>query len=156
MKIVLDTNVLVAGLRSTIGASRLILLAAGERIVVPLCNVAMMLEYEEVLKRQPNLTATGMTEASVDTFLDAFSALVEPVPPGFAHRPVLPDSDDEAFLEAAINGRADALVTHNVLDFRDTDPHALPHGMPIVRPGDFLRRLSWRPSATMRSVFRIP
>jgi predicted nucleic acid-binding protein len=77
------------------------------------------------------------------------------VPPEFAHCPVLPDSDDETFLEAAINGQADALVTHNVPDFQDTDPHALPHGVPIVRPGDFLRRLPWRPSATQHSVFQI-
>ena len=156
MKVVLDTNVLVAGLRSAIGASRLILLAVSERAVSPMCNVAMMLEYEEVLKLQPNLAATRLTEASVDIFLDAFSVLAEPVPPGFAHRPILPDSDDEAFLEAAVNGHADALVTHNVLAFQDTDPHALPHGVTIVRPGDFLRRLTWRPSATTRSVFRIP
>lgn len=54
MKIVLDTNVLLAGLRSTIGTSRMILLAAGERIFVPLCNVAMMLEYEEVLGSKLN------------------------------------------------------------------------------------------------------
>jgi hypothetical protein len=80
MKIVLDTDVRGAGPRSTIGASRMILLAVGERPVVPLCNVAMMLEYEEVLKRPPNLAATGMTEQSVDTFLDARAARVRALP----------------------------------------------------------------------------
>jgi len=34
-------------------------------------------------------------------------------------RPQLRDPDDGLVLEAAVNGRADALVTDNVKDFRD-------------------------------------
>ncbi len=153
MRVVLDTNVLVAGLRSSVGASRMVLVAVGERAIVPLCNVAMMLEYEEVLKRPDNLMATGLTDAVVDVFLDRFCRFVEPVQIGFVHRPILPDADDEAFLEAAINGQADALVTHNAKDFGATDIGSMPHGVIVQTPGDFLRRLTWRPSAITRSGF---
>jgi len=154
MRVVLDTNILVAGLRSSIGASRMILIAVGDGAVTPVCNVAMMLEYEEVLKREASLTATGMNATAIDTFLNALSALVEVAPRGYSHRPILPDSDDETFLEAAINAQAEGLITHNVSDFRDTAPHPVPHGVSILRPAEFLRRLPWRPSATTRSAFR--
>ena len=51
IKMIFDTIVLVAGLRCTIGASRMILLAVVEWIVAPLCNVATMLECEEGSRR---------------------------------------------------------------------------------------------------------
>ncbi len=33
-------------------------------------------------------------------------------------RPALPDADDDMVLEAAVNGRADSIVTFNLRDFR--------------------------------------
>jgi DNA-binding transcriptional MocR family regulator len=43
--------------------------------------------------------------------------LIEPVEVHFQWRPQSRDPNDEMVLEAAINGRADALVTYNVADF---------------------------------------
>jgi putative PIN family toxin of toxin-antitoxin system len=156
MMVVLDTNVILAGLRSSIGASRMVLAAVGAGAMPTLCNVAMMLEYEEVLQRPENLAAIGWTAEDADRFLDELSALVVPVPPGFRHLPLLRDADDETFLEAAINGNADVLLTFNVGHFRETRREDLPHGVVIERPADFLRRIAWRPSATTRSAFRLP
>ena len=53
-------------------------------------------------------------------------------------RPQLRDADDELVLEAAINGRADALVTYNVRDFREA---ALRFGLRIARPAGLLKEL---------------
>ena len=53
----------------------------------------------------------------VEIFLDALLAMAEPVKTHFLWRPQLRDPGDEMVLEAAVNGRADALVTFNVRDF---------------------------------------
>jgi putative PIN family toxin of toxin-antitoxin system len=154
MRLVIDTDVLVAGLRSAAGASRIIILAVRAGVVVPLASTAIMVEYEAVLKRDEHLRAAGLAAADVDAFLDAWSAHVEPVAPGFTHRPSIKDPGDEKFVEAAINGHADALVTFNVTDYRGLHERTMALSIEVCRPGDILRRLTWRPPATMRSDFR--
>ena len=91
----------------------------------------------------------------IDVVLHALVLLAEPDNPGFFHRPSIRDPDDEIFAEAAINGRADALVTFNRGDHLPVDHRTLPLGIDICRPGDLLRRLTWRPSMTTRSAFRL-
>lgn len=53
--------------------------------------------------------AAGLSEAQVQVFADAVLAMAEPVQTHFLWRPQLRDPGDEMVLEAAINGRADAL-----------------------------------------------
>lgn len=113
----MDTSVIVAALRSRTGASnRLIELVALERLR-PLVTTALFLEYEDVLLRPEHRLATGMAELDVEGFLAAFASAAEPVEVSFRWRPQLRDPGDELVLEAAVNGRAEALVTHNVGDF---------------------------------------
>ena len=71
-----------------------------------------------MLKRPAQLAVSGLSLADVDIALDALAALIEPVETHLSWRPQLPDPDDEMVLEAAINGRADALVTCNTAHFR--------------------------------------
>ena len=155
MKIVVDSDVVLSGLMSANGASRIILMGVRAAAITPLVNVAIMLEYEAVLKRPRNLASTGLTATEVDQFLDAWATFAEPVPRGFSHRPLINDPDDEAFVEAAINGQAEALVTFNVADYRLADKHGMEIGIDVCRPGEFLRRLAWRP-ATTRFASRQP
>lgn len=145
MRIVVDSDVVLSGLMSPAGASRVLLRGIRAEAITPLVNVAMMLEYEAVLKRPQNLVSTGLTSTEIDQFLDLWAGLAEPVPRGFSHRPLIKDPDDEAFVEAAINGQADALVTFNVADYRLVDERGMPIGIDVCRPGEFLRRLAWRP-----------
>ena len=51
---------------------------------------------------------------------------------------MLRDADDEMVLEAALNGRADAIVTHNVRDFGPIQNL----GLEVATPGNIVRRLS--------------
>ena len=74
MRIVLDTDVVLSGLRSTIGASRILLLAIEAGVVTPLVSVAIVIEYEAVLKREEHLAASRLDANDVDIFLDAFVA----------------------------------------------------------------------------------
>jgi hypothetical protein len=65
--------------------------------------------------------------------------VVEFVEPHFTWRPQLDDADDELVLEAAVNGRAPWLVTHNVGDFAIAAPR---FGVDVLRPGELIRRIS--------------
>lgn len=149
MRLVLDTDVMLSALRSPAGASRVLVLAADAGVVVPLVSVAVMLEYEAVLKRPEHLTATGLTAVDVDRFLDHWAVLAEPVVSHYSWRPAIRDADDEMFVDVAVNGGADLIVSFNQADYRPSDSHHSHLGILVCRPGDVLRRLSWRPAATM-------
>ena len=106
--------------------------------VRPLVTTALFLEYEEVLMRAEHRLATGMSEADVSGFLAALASGAEGVDVHFQWRPQLGDPADEMVLEAAVNARADALVTHNVRDFV---LGAKRFGVRVLRPRDVLEEL---------------
>lgn len=106
MRVVIDTSVLVAGLRRRLGASNRLLMAIANRRVRSLVTTAVFLEYEAVLLRAEQRLATGMSESDVSGFLAALAAAAEPVEISFRWRPQLRDPADELILEAAVNGRA--------------------------------------------------
>jgi putative PIN family toxin of toxin-antitoxin system len=145
MRLVLDTDVLLSGLRSTVGASRVLLLAVNAGAVTPLVSVATVIEYEAVLTRAENPEAMRLNIEEVNRFLDDFVAHADPIVPYFRTRPSVQDPDDEIFAELAINGQADALVSFNLDDYRPADPRSPRLHIPVCRPGDILRRLEWRP-----------
>lgn len=134
-RVVLDTSVLVAGLRSRRGASFVLLRAVREGVIVPLCTPSLFLEYDDVLHRAEQIEATGLTATEMDAVLGALASVIEPVEVHILWRPQLSDADDELVLEAAVNGRAEALVTHNVGDFAEAAPR---FGLPVLRPGEML------------------
>lgn len=137
-RLVLDTNVLAAGYRSRGGASFAILQLIGSLQIRPLVTVALFLEYEAVLKRTEHIDAHGMALADIDRALAGFLTLAEPVDVHYQWRPQLSDAKDEMVLEAALNGRAEVLITHNVRDF---DQAKKPFGIRILRPSELLEEL---------------
>ncbi len=112
---ILDTSVLVAGLRSNRGASFQILRAirAGEiRIAV---SVALVLEYEAVLLR-PGLVP-AFSPRDIGKIVDGLCLLADHQQVFFAWRPFLPDPDDDLVLELAVAATASFVITHNISDF---------------------------------------
>jgi putative PIN family toxin of toxin-antitoxin system len=138
MRCVLDTNVVVAGMRSPSGASAALLMAARHGKVTMLANVALALEYEATCRRAEHGVAAGLKPAQVTIFIDAVIAMLEPVETHFLWRPKLRDPADELVLEAAVNGRAAAIVTFNEQDF-GTVP--MQFGVEVLSPADVLRRI---------------
>ena len=137
-RVVLDTSVIVSAFRSSRGASFEILNLVAARRLVPLASTSLFLEYEDVLRREEQKAVHGLDEEKLETAVRALAALCEPVEPHFRWRPQLLDPADEMVLEVAINGRAEALVTHNVRDF---DRAAPDFGVVILTPGMLLERM---------------
>ena len=138
MRIVLDTSVLVAALRSRSGAGNAILRAVAQKRVVLLATPPLFLEYEDVLKRAEHRLVHKLSLEQIDDFLQELAALIEPVELHFRWRPQVHDTNDEMVLEAAINGDADALVTHNTADFSIA---AERFSIPVLKPADFLKKV---------------
>ena len=130
MKIVLDTNVLVAGLLSPFGPCGEIvrMVSSGE---LALClDSRVLTEYEEVLGR-PKFKFEKDKVAAVLDYIEVHGLTVasHPLPRS------LPDVDDEPFLEVAIAARVACLVTGNKKHF----PPALCRGVAVLSPSNFLK-----------------
>ena len=139
MRIVLDTNVLVAALRSRTGASNALVVAGLRRQFDWCCSVPLFYEYEEVLNRAEFLLDTGLSRETVDKLIKTVALALTPVEVNFRWRPQLSDPDDEMVLEAAINARATAIVTHNMRDFGAVPAR---FGIELLAPSNALRRLT--------------
>src|SRR5438128_1560960 len=108
----MDTNVLVAGLRSRRGASYRVLRLIEARGALPVLSVPLVLEYEEVLRRKAGVLR--LTGEDVDAVLDDLCVLGERQLVYFLWRPTLRDPDDEFVLEVAVAAGCPYIVTHNV------------------------------------------
>lgn len=135
LRLVLDTNVLVAGLRSRRGASHQVLTLVGTGRFAHVVSVPLVLEYEEVLKRRG--AGHRLSRTDVDAILDYLCATGEHQSIHFLWRPLLPDSRDDMVLEAAVNGQCDRIVTFNQRDFAGSERF----GVSPVSPVAFLQQI---------------
>jgi putative PIN family toxin of toxin-antitoxin system len=138
VRVVFDTSSLVAALRSPAGASAEILRLARRGSIILLATAPLVLEYEAVCRREEHRVAAGLTVRDVDQFLDGVVALIEAVEAWFLWRPQLRDPGDELVLEAAVNGRAEAIVTFNRRDF-EGPVHRF--GLEALLPAEVLMRI---------------
>ena len=129
MDIVIDTNVLVAGLLSPFGACGEIvrMVSAGELTLS--FDARILSEYHEVLRR-PRF---GFEEDKVAAFLDYIVHHGQAVAPSPLIHP-LPDPDDEPFLEVALASQAICLVTGNQKHF----PAERCKGAKVISPNEFI------------------
>jgi putative PIN family toxin of toxin-antitoxin system len=132
-RIVIDTNILYAGLYSSSGASYqlLRLIRAGQ--VIPCISVTLAMEYEAVLSARR--VELELTQEQLAGFLGYFVNQSERIKIFYLWRPGLRDPGDDMVLETAVAARADYLVTHNTKDFTGADRF----GLRVVTPGWFIR-----------------
>ena len=131
MKIVLDTNVLVAGLLSPFGPYGDIVRLVSSGDLVLCFDARILSEYREVLSR-PKFHFNQYQVAALLDFIEHQGWVTAAVP---LPEP-LPDPDDEPFLEIAISAPASYLVTGNAVHF----PLKFRRGIKVVSPADFLKR----------------
>lgn len=135
----LDTNVLVAAMRSPKGASARILDGVRQGLVIPVVNVGLFLEYEAVLTRPAQLAAMDLTASDIYRALDAFASVAIQADGRWRDRPQLRDPDDDMVLEAAVNGQAMAIVTFELRTFA---PAAPTNGIQVLTPSQAYARIS--------------
>jgi predicted nucleic acid-binding protein len=134
--LILDTSVLVAGLRSSLGASYALLgLVDSGRFTVGL-TAALVLEYEAACMK--SLGALGLTAEDVGALLDYLCRVGRRAAVRFRVRPSVADPGDELVLEAAVATGSQWIVTHNL---RHLAAGAARYGVEAIRPGEALRRL---------------
>jgi predicted nucleic acid-binding protein len=134
-RVVLDTNVVVAGLRSRRGASFRLLAEVGKGKFDIALSVPLVLEYEDTLLRHGPVT--GLSRADVDAVLGYFCSVGHLQSIFFLWRPLLPDPKDDLVLELAVAAGCKTVVTFNIRDFRGSE--AL--GVSAPRPGEFLKSI---------------
>jgi putative PIN family toxin of toxin-antitoxin system len=132
-QVVLDTNVLVAGLRSRQGASFQLLSQVGRGRFEICVSVALVLEYEEVLVRER--PALGLSSRDIDGLLDYLCSVARRQEIHFLWRPLLRDAGDDMVLELAVAGGCDAIITFNRRDFEGAELF----GVRILTPPEFLQ-----------------
>lgn len=131
IRVVLDTNVLVAALKSRKGASFQVLRMVGpDAPFQPSLSVPLVLEYEMALRR-----VLGAKDERIEPVLDYLCQVADLREIFFLWRPFLRDAADEMVLEVAVGAQASAIVTHNVRDFEGVEER---FGIRIVTPAEFL------------------
>jgi putative PIN family toxin of toxin-antitoxin system len=138
MRVVFDTSVVIAALRSPTGASAALLRSVREGRVTMIASVPLFIEYEAVAMRREHLAAAGASRADIANALDVLAGFAEPVEVHYLWRPILRDPGDDMVLEAAVNGRADIIITFNEADFAIVLPQ---FNIEVLRPGELVRRM---------------
>lgn len=133
MKIVLDTNVFVSGLLRAAGPPGILLRLVVDESIPLFVDERILLEYEEVAAR-PRLGIDGRAAALVLEQIRRVAVMVTPRPLSIK----LPDPDDLMFLETAVTGGADAIVTGNKKHF----PPAARRGVLILSPREALQGIA--------------
>ena len=134
-RIVLDTNVLYAGLYSASGKSHQLLKAIADGRVRIALSTPLLFEYEDLLKRSQ--AVLHLNDAEVEVVLDNLCALADFQAVYFLWRPCLPDADDDMVLELAVAAQVPRIVTFNAKDFRP----ASRFGIEVVSPKIVLENL---------------
>jgi putative PIN family toxin of toxin-antitoxin system len=126
--VVLDTNVVVSGILKPGGPAGTILRLAILGAVRLAHDARILAEYREVLGRPAFGFPTNLVNAFID-YIEKEGIGTVGLPLSFR----LPDPDDEPFLEIAISGLADALVTGNKRHFA-----VKKHGIKVMSPAEFI------------------
>lgn len=141
MKVVVDTNVLVAGLLSPFGPPGEIVRMIASGTLCLCFDARILTEYAEVLDRPKFQFSSDQTQALLEQIkTEGLSVAGDPLPAR------LPDPTDEPFLEAAVAGKAECVITGNTKHF----PSARRQGVLVLTPSEFLDHYRKRARAHKR------
>lgn len=129
-KIVIDTNIIIAALKSRQGASNKLLQLFGTKKFIHNVSVSLILEYEEVIRR----LFPDLSEQKINYLLDYICATSQYTNIYYLWRPYLKDPKDDMILELAVASKTDFIVTFNEKDFR----LAKDFGIKVFNPKELL------------------
>ena len=138
-QILIDTNVIVAGLRSRRGSAFQLLTLIGTGQFDIHLSVPLVLEYTDVLLRElPNLY---LSREEVDDLIDFYCSVGTPHEIFFLWRPFLRDPKDDMVLELAVKAGCQSIITYNTRDFAGVEQF----GIILLEPSGFLRLMGKLP-----------
>ncbi len=135
IKIILDTNVLHAGLYSSQGASFKVLQGIEKNKIKIVLSTALLFEYEDVLKR--NKSILKLSSRDIDAILDNLCLQGEYQETYFLWRPHLTDPKDDHIFELAVASDTKTIVTHNIKDFKGVSRF----GIKAITPKELLKEI---------------
>ncbi len=134
-KVVIDTNVIIAAMRSKHGASNQFLRLLGEELFEVFLSVPLVLEYEEVCKRV--MSPLGISNQQIDGFIDYLCQIGRHRKIFYLWRPQLPDADDDFLLDLAVEAQVDYIITFNKRDFPGVDRF----NIRLATPKEFMQNI---------------
>jgi predicted nucleic acid-binding protein len=134
-EIVIDTSVLVAGLRSRRGAAFKLLSLVGSGHFGINLSVPLVMEYEDVLLRPES--GIPLPRSAVEDVLDYHCAVARHHQIFFLWRPFLKDPRDDMVLELAVKASCRFIVTYNLRDFAGCERFRIR----VLPPVEFLRHI---------------
>jgi putative PIN family toxin of toxin-antitoxin system len=132
-QIVIDTNILIAALRSQRGASYKLISLAGSGFYQLNLSTPLVLEYQDVALRMVDTTA--LETEDVLNIIDYLCTVATHRYIYFLWRPFLRDPKDDMVLELAVSAGCPYIVTFNMRDFQGAEQF----GVQPIAPRDFLR-----------------
>lgn len=133
-RVVIDTNVLVAALRPSRGASFKLLSLVAAKAFETVVSVPLVIEYEHAAVRTSR--QVGLVLPAVSAILDYLCKVSLHQEVFFLWRPILRDPNDDMVLELAVAASADGIVTFNKKDFVEAGSF----GLSILSPKEFLEK----------------
>lgn len=131
-EIVVDTNVIIAGLRSNLGyAYKLLQLIGTEKFNMNI-SVPLILEYQDVLTRQSLIL--GLSQNEVDQLVNYYCSVATEHEIFYLWRPTLKDPKDEMVLELAVKAQCPFIISFNKKDFAGAEQF----NVKVLTPKEFL------------------
>jgi putative PIN family toxin of toxin-antitoxin system len=138
-KVVMDTNIIIAGLYSRSGASFRIVDAAIHNKVKYALSPLVALEYIGKIEER---VKDGLLNLPLEHYLKIIQTLIQNAHQIFRpvlNRPALPDNSDDKILECAIAGSCDVILTFNKKHF--PDEILSQHGLSAMYPGEYIKKV---------------
>lgn len=134
-QLVIDTNILIAGLRSNKGASYKLLGILNDPRWKTNLSTALVFEYETVLKRESE--QLNLSFDQIDKIINALCSIANLHQVFFLWRPLSKDPDDDFLLDLAIKSKANFIISYNKSDLKVVEKF----GVEILTPKEFLQRV---------------
>ncbi|TNF99605.1 MAG: putative toxin-antitoxin system toxin component, PIN family [Gammaproteobacteria bacterium] len=132
--VVLDTNVLIAALKSRRGASHKLLINIDKGLYVPNISVPLFFEYESVAKRIG--IVSGLAKKDINAILDFILSKSNIREIFYLWRPYLKDPKNDLLLEVAVESQSEYILTFNKKDFAGIDRF----GIQVATPQEFMNK----------------
>jgi len=140
LRVVLDTSVLVAAVRSRNGASFALISSIPSPDFQTCVSVGLYTEWLDVLLRPEHLPP-GQNLQDAAGFVRYLASQSHLQKVHFLWRPFLGDPDDDMLLELAFAAGCRYIITHNVKDFRGAEQL----GVTALTPREFLNLIRKTP-----------